>query len=163
MHKYRKNIKDIKNVYENANKINNLNDINIDFFEEEYNIDKIIEIINIFGNINQYNKNYQYKFKNWPKNKNENQKFFNISGDENIFTLTSKNNEWVGVICQNKLENNKEYKWKIKLLKTLKNYIKLMNIMIYYHMIENMDFSMNVIIIVFILVSPMNIMEKMPV
>ena len=125
MHKYRKNIKDIKNVYENANKINNLNDINIDFFEEEYNIDKIIEIINIFGNINQYNNNYQYKFKNWPKNKNENQKFFNISGDENIFTVTSKNNEWVSVICQNKLENNKEYKWKIKILKTLKNYIKI--------------------------------------
>ena len=115
------NIKEIKNVFENAKKINNLNDINIDFFEEEYNIDKILEIINIFGNINHYNKNYQYKFKNWPKNKNENQKFFNISGEGNIFTVTSKNNEWIGVICENKLEKNKEYKWKIKILKTLNN------------------------------------------
>ena len=43
----------------------------------------------------------------------------------NIFTITSKNNEWVGLICQNKLEKNKEYKWKIKILKTLKNYIKV--------------------------------------
>jgi len=69
------NIKEIKNVFENAKKINNLNDINIDFFEEEYNIDKILEIINIFGNINHYNKNYQYKFKNWPKNRNESKIF----------------------------------------------------------------------------------------
>ena len=52
-------------------------------------------------------------------------KKYSVSGEfENIATKTGKNG-LVGIICENALENPEENKWKIKVLKTKYNNIKV--------------------------------------
>ena len=42
-----------------------------------------------------------------------------ITGEnDNIITKTGTDCNWAGTICEYKLENSKEYKWKIKILKS---------------------------------------------
>ena len=82
---------------------------------------KIIYIENIktFGNIYIYdNKIFKLK-KNINEKKEEN---YTITGENNnILTKTRNDSIRVGIICENILEKDREYKWKIKILKT-KNY-----------------------------------------
>jgi len=108
------NIKDINFINQNIQKSNSNKNLEIKFNED--GINNLLEIIKKFGNI-YYNK---FTFKNCPLNINEVRKF-KISGEKmNIFTKIGSNG-WMGTICENELENLKEHKWKIKILKTTQN------------------------------------------
>ena len=63
------------------------------------------------------------KFKKCPNNINERRKYI-VSGEkENILTKTGTDKNWMGTICENKLDKFKEYKWKIKIIKSNDNNI----------------------------------------
>ena len=80
-------------------------------------INHFLDKIKAFGRI--YYENNHFKFKKCPININENRKYI-ITGEKgNILTKTGPDN-WMGTICGNVLEKSKEYKWKIKILKTTK-------------------------------------------
>ena len=106
------NIKDINVIKENVKKFNvNNNNENL-FGPNDNEINIFLDTIKVFGKLYS-----NFKFKKCPLNINENRKYM-ISGDkENIITKTGSN-EWMGTICENELEKGKEYKWKIKILKT---------------------------------------------
>jgi len=108
------NIKDINNINEIIKNINLNKNIKIKFVpEEENNYGDLLESIKIFGKICYDN----FKFRKCPNNIKENRKYI-ISGEQdNIITKTGSTN-WMGTICENELEKGKEYKWKIKILKT---------------------------------------------
>ena len=49
---------------------------------------------------------------------------YTVSGDkENIITKIGNRSKTIGIICENELEKDKEYRWKIKILRTKKNFI----------------------------------------
>ena len=93
--------KDIKNTNQNI---------------KVYYMDKtIIEDIQILGNIDI---DFFYKLKPCPQNIKEENNYI-ISGDnQNIVTKTGKDEKYVGILCQNHLDELKIYKWRIKILKT---------------------------------------------
>ena len=108
------NIKNINIINENILKRNSNKNKKIKFIPDEDSINNILEIIKNFGEIYDY---YKFNFKNCPININENRKYI-ISGDKmNILTKVEKNGI-MGTICENKLEELTEHKWKIKILKT---------------------------------------------
>jgi len=109
------NIKDINNINEIIKHINIYKNIKIKFIPEvESDYGDLLESIKRFGEIS-YNK---FKFKKCPNNIKEDRKY-SISGEKgNIITKTGTNNNWAGTICENELEQGKEHKWKIKVLKT---------------------------------------------
>ena len=56
--------------------------------------------------------------KKCPENIKTNKKYI-ISGEkENIVTIIGNGFEWIGILCQNEFEKLKEYRWKIKIIKT---------------------------------------------
>jgi len=111
------NIQEINIINKNILKSNSNKNKEIKFNED--GINNILEIIKNFGRI-YYNN---FTFKNCPLNINENRKY-KISGERtNIFTKTGTNDVWMGTICENELEKSKEYKWKIKILKSQYKYI----------------------------------------
>ena len=121
----------IENNIKEINKINdsikeyNLNNLEINFYPEEEGINRIIETINLFGSISHNNKNdnINFKFKKCPNNINLNE-IYTVSGEKNnIITKNGVNSNYMGIICENKLEEFREYKWKIKILKTKCNAI----------------------------------------
>ena len=109
------NIKNMNRINENI-KICGSEQLEIKFIpEKDEEINIFLDNIINFGKL-IYNNNF-YKFKQCPNNIEEG-KIFVISGkNENILTKTG-NDSWTGTICQNKLELNREYKWKIKILYT---------------------------------------------
>ena len=110
-------IKDIKKIKENTNKYNDTTNVKIKFFpENEYEINKFLENIKNFGNIkNIYDI---FKFKKCPIGVNENRKYIVSGENQNIITKIGTNSQWMGTICENELEKDKENIWKIKILKT---------------------------------------------
>ena len=120
-------------IENNINHINNLNEIinkyNLDknqliklSLDDNNEINNFMEIIRNFGQIYYY-KNSPFKFKKCPNNINENRKYI-ISGEKgNILTKIGPTGYWMGTICENVLEKSKEYKWKIKLLKSELKYV----------------------------------------
>ena len=106
------NIKDINLINENIKQWDKRKNIQIKFGPEENSINKFIESINQFGNIY-----YNFKFKKCPDNIKETRKYIISGENENIITKTGSNG-WMGTICENELEKSKEYRWKIKILKT---------------------------------------------
>ena len=110
------NIEFIQFLNENIKRCNLLNNMKINFNPPEDKIKEFLETIKKFGEI--YYKNFKYIFKKCPNNISENRKYMITGEKENIFIKTSKENNWVGTICENELEKGKEHKWKIKILKT---------------------------------------------
>ena len=86
--------------------------LNVKFCPEESGIDSFIQSIKSFGNIYYHN----FKLKN---NSND----YKITGVKNNIIINNKNEQWVMVQCENELEKEKEYIWKIKILKTKYNRI----------------------------------------
>ena len=75
-----------------------------------------MESIKAFGKI--LFSDFKYKLKKCPENIKTNKKYI-ISGEkENIVTIIGNGFEWIGILCQNELEKLKEYRWKIKIIKT---------------------------------------------
>ena len=55
----------------------------------------------------------------------DNNKKYTITGnDKNILTKIEKDG-WIGILCENELEKYNEHRWKIKILKTQNNYIRV--------------------------------------
>ena len=103
-------VKDINIINENIQKNRKNKYIKIKFIYDEDEINKIKK----FGKL-LYNK---FSFKKCPININDQRKYI-ISGEKmNILTKTGKDGCWMGAICENKFEKSKEYKWKIKILKS---------------------------------------------
>ena len=117
------NIYDCINIENNINNINILNEnikkckLNnnkeIKFSPDKNEINNFIETIKIFGRI--YFNNF--RFKKCLINIKDNRKYIITGEEENIITKTGSSG-WMGTICEYELEKTKEYKWKIKILKT---------------------------------------------
>ena len=107
------NIKNINKINENIQKCGLESINNIKFIpEEEDECHSFLETIKKFGKI----CDLQFRFKQCPLNANENVKY--TVENENIFTKNGKNGCWSCGMCQNSLQKSKEYKWKIRILKT---------------------------------------------
>ena len=113
------NIKNINIIKENINRYKTNNKIKIEFSPKEDSLNNFLETLNSFGKI------YLniFKFKECPKNINNN-RIYTVSGEnENIFTKTGTNS-WMGTLCEHELDRSiEEHKWKIKILKTQKKNI----------------------------------------
>lgn len=118
-----KNILDINCIYESLKKCK-FGQINIDFILEEKEINNILQNIKNLGNIdnkNDYINNFSFLK---CQDNIDNIRIYSITGEkENILTKTSKTGCYIGAICKNALQNNKEYIWRIKILKTHKRRI----------------------------------------
>jgi len=108
------NIKVINIINQNINKFKINNQIKINFSPNENSFKNYLENLNSFGKI-YYNWNYQ--FKECPKNINNN-RAYSLSGENNNIITKTGPNGWMGTICENELDKSiEEHKWKIKLLK----------------------------------------------
>ena len=120
------------NIEKNIALINEINEkilkgkaninLKIKFSPEEIQKHSILQQIKSFGTI--FNDSYKYIFKKCPDNIKD--RTFIIEGDnENIMTRITpfSNWNWRGTTCLYQLERGKEYKWKIKILKTKHKYI----------------------------------------
>ena len=107
------NINEINIINRNINKFKMNNQIKINFSPDEDTFKKYLETLNSFGKI-YYNC---FRFKECPKNINNN-RVYSLSGENNnILTKTGTNCQWMGTICENELDKSiEEHKWKIKLL-----------------------------------------------
>ena len=105
-------IKEINIINGIIKKCNLNRKILIKFSPEEKGITKFIESIDNFGKI-IYNK---FSFKKCPINISEDKKYIVNDDKGNIVTKTCKNS-FVSIVCEYELEEPKEYKWKIKILK----------------------------------------------
>ena len=112
------NIKYINDLYRIMRKCKSIN-LNVEFIPEKRGISSLLKTIKTFGGIKFNN----FKFKKCSKKISRNRKY-EISGeDENILTKTGTDEEWMGAICENKLDKSKECIWEIKVLKTEENKI----------------------------------------
>ena len=128
------NINAINFINKHLKNINNTNNLEINFIPEEDNeINELLEIIKTFGKL--YENNKIFKFKKCPKNTDEDKKYEIIGKRENIVTKNSKDCNFICAICDYKLEKNKVYKWKIKILKTTNYDIEIG--------VTNIDFDIN--------------------
>ena len=115
-------IQEINNINESVHKFNNLGTSNIIFYPDKDDIiNDFIHNVKTFGKI-VYN-NCIYKFKKCPINISESRKYTLSGKNGNIITKTGTDSQWMGTICENKLEKGKICKWKIKILKTKEGYI----------------------------------------
>ena len=114
------NIIAINKINTNLNNINNNKNLEIKFRpEEDSDINVILELFKTFGEIYYYNNDlFHFKFKQCPKDTKEEKRYEITGKTQNILTKTSKDCSFICAICDNKFENNKIYKWKIKILKT---------------------------------------------
>ena len=107
----------IKEIDKIKNDINFFDDgkIDVKFYPEENEIQYFLEKIKKFGKVSYNN----YSFRQCPININQDKRY-SISGEnQNIFTKTGTDSCWTGIICEKRLDMDKdEHKWKIKILKT---------------------------------------------
>ena len=100
-------------VNENMKKFNSIN-LQIKFYpQEEEELNKFIEKIKDFVNIRCIDT---FKFKNCPIDISEERKYSLSGENNNILTKNGTDCNWMGTICENKLDKYDEYKWKIKVL-----------------------------------------------
>ena len=106
------NISKIKDDNESLQKWNNTKIDKIEYSPKNEQINEIIEKIKSIGDI-------YYEFEFAPcKNKINEAPEYAISGEkENIITKLSKQN-WIRILSKNIFENNKEYNYKIKIIKS---------------------------------------------
>jgi len=104
-------INNINIVNENINKIKKNNKINIVFISKEDSFNDFLKTLNLSRKIYLNN----FRFKQCPKDINDN-RAYSVSGENNnIVTKTGKNG-WMGTICENELDKSiEEHKWKIKI------------------------------------------------
>ena len=88
--------------------------MNISYIIEEYEINQLLENIKNLGYI------YYNNFKNCPINLSENKKYI-IGKQLNTLTKIGKNEEWIGIICEEELKKDKKYRWKIRILNSYNN------------------------------------------
>ena len=98
------------------------NKSNIKFSSEDNENNKLLKIISEFGNIYF---TYNFEFKCCPSNISD-LKMYKLSGEKNnIITKLDSNSYFlfeespVGVLCNKNLEKNREYRWKIRIIKTM--------------------------------------------
>ena len=116
------NIHKINLVNEAVKKCNINSKMKIKILPEDENaFNQFLEMIKSFGKI--YSYDYKYKIKKCPDNILLGRRY-KISGENNnILTKTGTDGTWMGTICEYKLENDVEYKWKVKILRTKGRYI----------------------------------------
>ena len=112
------NTKYINDLYSIMRKCKSIN-LKVEFIPEKRGISSLKKAIKSFGGIKFNN----FKFKKCPKKINENREYEVSGEDENILTKTGTDEEWMGTICENKLDKSKECIWEIKVLKTEENKI----------------------------------------
>ena len=116
--KIENNISNINKINENIDKCNLAKDTEINFFPKEENeINKFLDNINQFGIINVNYMNI-FKFKKCPSNLDKDRNYILSGEHQNILTKKGKDEEFTSVICENELKKDKEYIWKIRILKT---------------------------------------------
>ena len=119
------NIKEINLIKDIIDKNNNPVEINFIPKEDGEELNMFLKNIQSFGEIKCTNNNIIFKFKKCPIDINGD-KGYKISGENNnIITKTGKDEVYIGVTCENELKSDKEYKWKIKILKSKKNEINV--------------------------------------
>ena len=115
------NIKKINVINENSNKFKNNKNIKIEFYPKEGTFNTFLETINSFGKINLNS----FKFRECPKNINNN-RAYSLSGEQNNIITKIGSRNWAGAICENELDTSlEEHKWKIKILKSTKKLIMI--------------------------------------
>ena len=120
--KIENNIKEINLIKENIDKNNNFVEIYFAPNEDDDEYNKFLKNIHKFGEIISCSI---FKFKKCPIDINED-KAYKVSGENNnIITKTGKDSVMIGITCENELKFKKEYKWKIKILKSKNNYINV--------------------------------------
>ena len=108
------NIGEIDTINKNVIKCKSNKNILIKFSPQENEINSFLETIKLFGKI--YDNSFKYTFKKCPENIEKNKKYV-VSGEKRNIITKTEGDSWVGIICENNLEELKEYKWKIKFLK----------------------------------------------
>ena len=119
-----KNTQDLKTVNESFKNCNKEKIDKIKFIpEDESKINIFLKEIQSFGSI--YYDNTCFKAKKCSLNENNDLKY-EIRGDKNnIVTKTGTDKKWICIVGQKELENNKYYKWKIKILESKNYYINI--------------------------------------
>jgi len=105
---------EINTINKNVVKCKSNKNILIQFNPQENEIDTFLETIKLFGKI--YNNSFKCTFKKCPENIEKNKKYI-VSGEKRNIITKTEGDSWVGIICENNLEELKEYKWKIKFIK----------------------------------------------
>ena len=109
------NMKEIKIINEIINKSNNTINTKIKLITEEDN--KFLESLKKYCRISIFN-HHIYKFIECDNNINDSRKY-KVEGEcKNIITKIGQDEKFICARCENILEKGKEYKWKIKILKT---------------------------------------------
>ena len=107
-------IKDINYLKENYEKYEKNETLSIDLKLKEEEINFLNNIKNL-GNI--YTNNFFFKFKFFIDEYNyTNRKYIIIGEKENVAKKMAEDNQFTLIRCENKLELNKIYKWKINIL-----------------------------------------------
>ena len=106
------NIAKIKDENESLQKWNTAKIYKIDYRPKDYQIPEILENIKSIGDVY-----YEFEFEP-SKNKINDMPEYILSGEkENIITKLSPQN-WIRILSKNNFENNKEYNYKIKIVKS---------------------------------------------
>ena len=106
------NIAKIKDENESLQKWNNAKIYKIDYKPKDFQIKEILENIKLIGDVY-----YEFEFEP-SKNKINDMPEYVLSGEkENIITKLSPQN-WMRILSKNFFENNKEYNYKIKIVKS---------------------------------------------
>ena len=113
-----KNIQYVNEINNNINNFNSNNKMKIELFPKEDGINEFIEKVRTFGKISSV-----FKFKKCPSNAKDCFKYTVSGENENIFTKNGTQGYWTAGLCEYELKKSKEYKWKIKILKSSNKYI----------------------------------------
>ena len=112
------NIKNINIINKNIKQYNS-NNIKTIMFSPQKNgeINSFLETIKDFGKV--YYNQIAYQFKQCPNNISRKRKYNVCDEKDNILAKTGDNHQWMGTFYENEMKpNNKEFIWKVKILKT---------------------------------------------
>jgi len=106
------NIEKIKDEYESLQKWNIEKIYKIDYRPKDYHISEILENIKSIGDVY-----YEFEFEPCKNKINDMPEYVLCGEKENIITKLSPQN-WIRILSKNILENNKEYNYRIKIVKS---------------------------------------------
>ena len=107
-----KSINTIKKENESLQNLLNSKIYKIDYYPKEIEVKEILEKIKSFGNVF-----YEFEFESCKNNLDEIPEYVLNGEKENIITKISKEN-WIRILSKNILEEQKEYNFKIKIIKS---------------------------------------------
>jgi len=113
-------IEEIKKMNQKMSEFKCIDMNKIDFRPNENELDDFVEKINKFGKIIFSS----FSFKTCPNDLDEKRKYV-LSGSNNNRLTKIGQDQNMGTICENVLNDKKEYKWKIKILNTKNRYIMI--------------------------------------